>query len=61
MFGLDFARTTVWFVPSSDPLMRELIEAATNRDDADGLDRAALQTSYSPQEMTARRPRAATR
>ena len=47
MFSLDFARTTMWFVPSSDPLMRELIEAATNGGDADGLDWAALQTSYS--------------
>jgi hypothetical protein len=47
MFGLDFARTTMWFVPSSDPLLQELIEAATNGGDADGLDRAALQTSYS--------------
>jgi len=55
MFSLDFARTTMWFVPSSDPLMRELIEAATNGDDADGLDRDALRTSYSPAENNSRR------
>jgi hypothetical protein len=50
MFGLDFARTTVWFAPSSDPLLRELIEAATNGVDAGGLDRAELQTRYFPAE-----------
>jgi hypothetical protein len=61
MFGLDFARTTMWFVPSSDPLLRELIEAATNEVDADGLDRAALQTSYPPAEDDSRSDRRAAR
>jgi hypothetical protein len=50
MFGLDFARTTMWFVPTSAPLLHELIEAATNGGDADGLDRAAPQTRYSENE-----------
>ena len=46
MFGLDFARTTMWFVPTWAPLLQELIEAATNGGDADRLHRRALQTSY---------------
>jgi hypothetical protein len=50
MFGLDFARTTMWFVPSTDPLLRELIEAAINGVDGDGLDRAPLQTGYSEKD-----------
>ncbi len=44
MFALDFARITMWFVPSSDPLLRELVEAATHN-----LDHAQV-TSYSPAE-----------
>jgi hypothetical protein len=54
MFGLDFARTTMWFVPSSDPLLREVIEAATNGAGAEGLGRDAFQTSYSPSENGSR-------
>jgi hypothetical protein len=49
MFALDFARITMWFVPSSDPLLRELVEAATGGADAHDLDHA-LMTSSSPAE-----------
>jgi hypothetical protein len=54
MLGLDFARTTMWFVPSSDPLLRDVIEAATNGVGADGLGNDAFQTSYSPTENDSR-------
>jgi hypothetical protein len=54
MFGLDFARTRMWFVPSSDPLLREVIEAATDGAGADGLGGRAFQTSYSPTEDQSR-------
>jgi hypothetical protein len=44
MSGLNFARTTMWFVPSSAPLLRDLIDAATNAVDADGMDWNAIQS-----------------
>ncbi len=51
---LDFARTTMWFVPSPDPLLRELTEAATGGVGAGEPD-DALPTDY-PRQWTASGP-----
>jgi hypothetical protein len=40
MFGLDFPRASMWFMPSPGPLLRELLEAAIGGVDAWDLDHA---------------------
>jgi hypothetical protein len=38
MFALDFPRTSMRFIPSQDPLLRDLLQAATRGVDARDLD-----------------------